>query len=153
MILNKFLSLFIRQNFDKFIWNIHYLIIQQNFLLPAYDDVTRAARSSVFSQEQMNITIGGKSASITYEQASRYLQLLAGKTGGHAYSAGTTRRLVEVFTRIVQELRQQYYLGYYPQNQEQSGRRRIKVKASLPNSVVKTRRNYVYGQVEDFKKQ
>lgn len=109
-----------------------------------YEDVTRQARSGIFSQEQMGLTIGGERASTVYERANRYLVSLTGATGGRLYSANTTEHLASAFTQIVNELRQQYRLGYYPEDRDKLGRRRIVVKVDVPKASVKSRKYYVY---------
>ena len=49
-----------------------------------------------------------------YDRANVYLHALADKTGGRLYPAKDTRQLADSFTRIAEELRRQYTLGYYP---------------------------------------
>ncbi len=80
-----------------------------------------------------------------YDRADHYLHALADKTGGRLYQANDTTQLAEAFTRIAEELRRQYSLGYYPRtdNSEGSERRLIRVKVRQPNLAVKARDSYV----------
>lgn len=80
-----------------------------------------------------------------YDRANQYLHALADKTGGRLYQAADTVQLSEAFTRIAEELRRQYSLGYYPKtdNVESSEQRHIKVKVSQPNLAVKARAGYL----------
>jgi VWFA-related protein len=80
-----------------------------------------------------------------YDRADQYLHALADKTGGRLYQANDTAQLAQAFTRIAEELRRQYSLGYYPksENVEGSGRRQIKVRVRQPNLAVKARDSYV----------
>jgi VWFA-related protein len=80
-----------------------------------------------------------------YDRADHYLHALADKTGGRLYQANDTTQLAEAFTRIAEELRRQYSLGYYPktENSEVSERRQIRVKVRQPNLAVKARDSYV----------
>lgn len=80
-----------------------------------------------------------------YDRADQYLHALADKTGGRLYQANDNAQLAQAFTRIAEELRRQYSLGYYPRtdNVESSGRRQIKVRVRQPNLAVKARDSYV----------
>jgi len=105
-----------------------------------------------------------------YDRANQYLQALADKTAGQVYHANDTTQLADAFSRIAEELRRQYSLGYYPQGGETSAqpgdasprgkasaqgdvsaqagdataaaRRQIKVRVNRPNLAVKARDSY-----------
>ncbi len=83
-----------------------------------------------------------------YERADKYLHGLAEKTGGRLYQANDSAQLAQAFSRIAEELRRQYSLGYYPQNYSQSSaaqsgeRREIKVRVHQPNLAVRARDSY-----------
>lgn len=55
-----------------------------------------------------------------YDRANQYLQQLAEKTAGQLYHANDTTQLAQAFSRIAEELRRQYSLGYYPQSSDAS---------------------------------
>jgi VWFA-related protein len=79
-----------------------------------------------------------------YERADKYLHELADKTGARLYKANDTAQLAQSFSRISEELRRQYSLGYYPQTSAASGeRRQIKVRVHRPNLGVRARDSYV----------
>ncbi|HEY0348040.1 MAG TPA: VWA domain-containing protein, partial [Pyrinomonadaceae bacterium] len=80
-----------------------------------------------------------------YDRADRYLHGLADETGGRLYQANDTTQLADAFTRISEELRRQYSLGYYPKTEGagSSERRQIKVKVRQPNLAVRARDGYV----------
>jgi VWFA-related protein len=80
-----------------------------------------------------------------YDRANQYLKELAEKTAGRLYHANDTTQLAEAFSRIAEELRRQYSLGYYPQDGDASNanRRQIKVRVNRPNVAVKARDSYV----------
>ena len=84
-----------------------------------------------------------------YERADKYLHGLAEKTGGRLYQANDSGQLAQAFSRIAEELRRQYSLGYYPQNYSQSSavqngeRRQVKVRVHQPNLAVRARDSYV----------
>lgn len=79
-----------------------------------------------------------------YDRADQYLHSLADKTGGRLYQANDTKQLADAFTRIAEELRRQYSLGYYPkaENSDGSDRREIKVRVKQANLAVKARDSY-----------
>ena len=79
-----------------------------------------------------------------YKLADQFLHQLATKTGGQLYEANDRTQLSDAFSRIAEELRHQYSLGYYPQTTPQSGERReIKVKVDRPELAVRARDSYV----------
>jgi VWFA-related protein len=80
-----------------------------------------------------------------YDRANVYLHALADKTGGRLYQANDTRQLADAFTRIAEELRRQYTLGYYPKTASVADgeRRAIRVRVRQPNLAVKARNSYV----------
>ena len=80
-----------------------------------------------------------------YDRANTYLHALADKTGGRLYPAKDTRQLADSFSRIAEELRRQYTLGYYPKTASVADgeRRAIRVRVRQPNLAVKARNSYV----------
>jgi len=79
-----------------------------------------------------------------YDRADRYLHALADETGGRLYQANDTTQLADAFSRIAEELRRQYSLGYYPKsdNADSNARRDIKVRVKQPDLAVKARDSY-----------
>lgn len=78
-----------------------------------------------------------------YSTAARYLNELASASGGNLHYAEDLSRLPDTFTKIADELRNQYSLGYYPANQKRDGQyRKIQVKVSRKNVVVRARPGY-----------
>jgi VWFA-related protein len=80
-----------------------------------------------------------------YDRADRYLHALADKTGGRLYEANDTNQLAAAFSRIAEELRRQYTIGYYPKTAEVADgeRRQIRVRVRQSNLAVKARNSYV----------
>jgi VWFA-related protein len=79
-----------------------------------------------------------------YDRADRYLHALADETGGRLYQANDTTQLADSFSRIAEELRRQYSLGYYPKSDsaDSNVRRDIKVRVRQPDLAVKARDSY-----------
>lgn len=79
-----------------------------------------------------------------YKLADQYLHQLADKSGGRLYQANDRTQLSGAFSKIAEELRHQYSLGYYPSTTLQSGeRRQIKVRVDQPDVAVRARDSYV----------
>ena len=107
------------------------------------------------AQSSSEVTYGAPKASGPgtsigdYKLADEYLHQLATKTGGRLYTANDRTQLSAAFSKIAEELRHQYSLGYYPQTTLQSGERReIKVRVGQPNVAVRARDSYVQRVVE-----
>ncbi len=79
-----------------------------------------------------------------YARASDYLHELANKTSGQLYAAADLKRLTQTFTKVADDLRRQYSLGYYPKTTPHAGEtREIKVTVDQPHVTVRARSNYV----------
>lgn len=91
------------------------------------------------------VTARGEPLDVAYKRGNLYLRMLAEKTGGRFFYAASPQNLSESFARIAAELRQQYSLGYYPKDRSTEGkRRRLKVRVSKPDVVVRARKDYVF---------
>jgi len=79
-----------------------------------------------------------------YDRADKYLHSLADETGGRLYQANDTAQLANAFSRIAEELRRQYSIGYYPKsdNADDNARREIKVRVKRSDLAVKARDSY-----------
>ncbi|MEO6655368.1 MAG: hypothetical protein ABIO36_04735, partial [Pyrinomonadaceae bacterium] len=76
------------------------------------------------------------------QEAEEFLQQLSDTTAGRFYSS-KDGKLKKTFATIVEELRFQYRLGFYPP--EETGERtlhELKVKVSVPETVVRSRGSY-----------
>ncbi len=68
---------------------------------------------------------------------------LADETGGAAFFPGDLKNLPGVFTRIAEELRRTYTIGYIPGNTDFDGRwRDVKVNTTRSGLTVRTKRGY-----------
>jgi hypothetical protein len=78
-----------------------------------------------------------------YQKADDYLKELAEKSGGRLLRADSLASLPAAFGEIAAELRTQYALGYYPTNgARDGGYRKIQVRTSRKNAVVRARPGY-----------
>lgn len=76
-----------------------------------------------------------------------YLEELAASTGGRVFRPESTPGgLTAAFEGIAEELRKQYNIGYYPQDESQVGtRKQLKVRVNRPRLVVRARDSYIVG--------
>jgi Ca-activated chloride channel homolog len=80
-----------------------------------------------------------------YAVGRRYLQDLATATGGKVFKPENSETsLVTAFAGVAEELRSQYEVGYYSNNESVSGDvKNIKIRVSRPNLVIRNRDSYV----------
>jgi Ca-activated chloride channel family protein len=69
---------------------------------------------------------------------------LSERTGGRFFRVSYTDHFRESFETISKELRTQYVLGYYPQSNSKRDYRKLEVRVSNPNYVVRARDGYFY---------
>lgn len=93
---------------------------------------------------------GGRGTGMSSEDYARgraYLNELAAATGGRVFRPESTPGgLTAAFEGIAEELRRQYVIGYYPQEDGEAGQRKqIKVRVNRPNLVIRSRDSYIVG--------
>jgi Ca-activated chloride channel homolog len=76
--------------------------------------------------------------------AQKYLQELAGKTGGRFFMAADPKMIRQSFAEVAEELRRQYVIGYHPQEFQKVQERTIKVRVNRKHVVVRSRKTYTY---------
>ncbi|HKO05574.1 MAG TPA: VWA domain-containing protein [Candidatus Acidoferrales bacterium] len=68
---------------------------------------------------------------------------IAEETGGRMIEVKGAKRLAEAFEQIVEELRSQYVVSYYPSNTTHDGRfRKVKIEVTRPDTKVLARKGY-----------
>lgn len=90
---------------------------------------------------------GNGTSAEEYALGKKYLEDLAGSTGGRVFqSANTFGGLRRAFEGIAEELRRQYNIGYYPEKEGKFGQRKqIKVRIYRPDLIVRARDSYIVG--------
>ena len=90
---------------------------------------------------------GGSASAADYERGHKYLDGLAQNSGGREFEAQSMYNIDAAFSGIAEELRQQYSLGYYPENVGKVGdRKQIKIRVMRPGVVVRAKNSYIVGQ-------
>ncbi len=79
------------------------------------------------------------------DQAAEYLRRISEASAGRFYRSEVTE-FDKAFKQILEELRSQYLLGYYPEKSKLDGRSHtLEVHVSVPDTVVRSRRNFRAG--------
>jgi hypothetical protein len=84
---------------------------------------------------------GGGRSEQKNEAAEEFLQKLSDTTAGRFYS-GEVTDLTKTLGTIVEELRYQYRLGFYPADEKNESIRQLKVKVACPDTIVRARSSY-----------
>lgn len=87
----------------------------------------------------LGINVAGRSGAVHVPS----LQRLAEPTGGSVIIASTMREVETSAQRLAEELRQQYTLGFYPQNAGDKTYHRLRVTTRHPDHRIRTRAGYV----------
>ena len=100
-----------------------------------------AANATIYSVDMSDPTAPGGAAERM--RAAGALKNFAGKSGGRYVSTPGGQALGEAFTKIVEELSNQYTVGYRPSNRARDGRwRSIELKLSRTDVQTRTRDGY-----------
>ena len=102
---------------------------------------------TILSGGSVNMGRGGGQSAADYEKGRKYLEGLAQNSGGREFEAQSMYNIDAAFSGIAEELRQQYSLGYYPENVGKLGdRKQIKIRVMRPGVVVRAKNSYIVGQ-------
>ena len=115
----------------------------------------RDTRSAASLDKALNAAIAANATVYTVDMADRNppaatsiiangdLRTYANKSGGRFISTPGGKALRDAFGEIVEELSNQYTIGYRPLNRAHDGRwRSIEVKVNKPEVAARTRRGY-----------
>jgi hypothetical protein len=97
---------------------------------------------------QSNVPVEGTGFSEQdYRRASAYLRRLADITNTGVYPASEISDLDHAIAGVVDELHNEYSIGYYPPTSGRAGeQRRVEVRVNRPHLVVRARTGYVVDQ-------
>ncbi len=86
---------------------------------------------------------GGASDVLELRRGQSEMKEFALQTGGRYVHSPQGDKLEEAFANIVEELRNQYTISYYPSNQKRDGHwRKLQVNAARPGLATRTRKGY-----------
>jgi Ca-activated chloride channel family protein len=116
--------------------------LRDPFTAPIVIETSAKAESALREGEvllyALGINVAGRAGAVHVPS----LQRLAEPTGGSVIIASTVREVEAAAQRLAEELRQQYTLGFYPQNSSDSAYHRLTVTTRHPDYRVRTRAGY-----------
>jgi len=120
---------------------------QDNASRYSFGEVRRLMKESDVTVYAVGILDGRDSASADGLQGQAFLDELTSVTGGKAFYPQTDVELDEIFERIALELRNQYSIGFTPNNFEPDGKwhkvkTKVKPPRGLPRLTVRNREGY-----------
>ncbi len=111
-----------------------------------------AARGLSIDPRILTTGVARGTSAAAYAKGQLYLQKLAENSGGRIFEAADIKNLETAFAGIAEELRRQYSIGYYPEQEGQPGERRtVKIKVGRPNTVVRAKSSYVIRQQRSWR--
>jgi Ca-activated chloride channel family protein len=113
------------------------------FEAPGPRESSAKAEEALRSGEVLLYALGINAASRSGAVHVPSLERLAGPTGGSVIIASSVREVESAAQRIAEELRQQYTLGFYPQNAGDQPYHRLRVATRHPDHRVRTRAGYL----------
>jgi Ca-activated chloride channel homolog len=136
------------EEIDALIYPIRYNTImggnQQNLGIDPklFAQLPRAAQEMIMRATSRNVGRGQSAAE--YERGRQYLEALATYSGGRLFDSESLTNLEAAFSGVAEELRRQYSVGYYSNNEGQPGdRKQIKITVARPKVVVRSKTTYV----------
>lgn len=93
--------------------------------------------------DKVNLSSAWKNSDRYSEQRDLLIRIV-NHSGGRIFPVASPDEIQPVFIRILRELRDQYVLGYYPDNQRDDGAwHRVKVRVDAPGIQVRAPRGYI----------
>jgi VWFA-related protein len=81
---------------------------------------------------------------IDYVEAREFLDEISDSSGGRVFKVSSTTNLNNAFTKIAEELRKTYSLGYYPSDERLPGvTYTLKVRIYRPDLSIRTRESFI----------
>ncbi|MEO5859397.1 MAG: VWA domain-containing protein [Pyrinomonadaceae bacterium] len=116
-----------------------------------YNTQSRTDQSSQVAMIQQNMApgvmaqLGRGQTDVEYALGKEYLNTIALNSGGRIFEAEAMGDLDKAFKGVADELRQQYAVGYYPDDTGKPGdRKKIKIEViGKPQSIVRSKTTYV----------
>lgn len=111
--------------------------------LNSYDDVLDLSKRAEVIVYAIGLRSKEDAPTRKFNQAEFNLRSLAQETGGRAYFVDDVAQLSDIYSRIADELSQQYTIGYSPKNLNRDGAwRRVQVKVVRGDASARTRAGY-----------
>jgi Ca-activated chloride channel family protein len=116
---------------------------EENYSSTSLGDVMRLVRSSGVTIYPIAFGSSTRRGGTRATLARAFLGELAETTGGEVFQPATPRDLPQIYTKILDQLRAQYVLGFLPDSPARDGRfRRLKVEVVRPELRLRHREGY-----------
>ena len=89
-----------------------------------------------------SIGILGAEQPASAQRAKAELEALTTATGGRSWFPADASSIGQITPEIAHEIRNQYVIGYTPENSTNNGFRTLRVETNVPNATVRTRSGY-----------
>ncbi|HKY04172.1 MAG TPA: VWA domain-containing protein [Blastocatellia bacterium] len=120
-----------------------YVNFSQSQINRYYDEFDRTSPNRFRHRKSLDAETLREINKGLYEIARRDQVNLAERTGGRVYPVRALGDLAGVYSQVADDLRSQYSIGYYPENDEADGRwRSIRVEVRAPGTTVRSRSGY-----------
>jgi VWFA-related protein len=109
------------------------------------DDAMKKALSANITVYTIDLIGSSDSGNVKTEemQGHSIMKQMADKTGGRYLASPGGRQLADSLGKVVEELTNQYTVGYYPSNDKHDGKwRRVEIALPRPNVSIHTRAGY-----------
>ena len=111
--------------------------------LNSYEDVLELAKRAEVIVYAIGLRSKDDAPTRKFNEAEFVLRSLSQETGGRAYFVDDVAQLGDIYSRIADELGQQYSLGYSSKNLNRDGAwRRVQVKVVRGDALARTRAGY-----------
>jgi VWFA-related protein len=108
-----------------------------------FDEFDSSSPNRMMPRREMPPPLLREMAEGLYRIAERDMKLMTERAGGRVYAVNALTDLAAVYKQVADNLRSQYTLGYYPENDARDGRwRSIRVEVTRAGASVRARSGY-----------
>ncbi|MCI0488109.1 MAG: VWA domain-containing protein [Blastocatellia bacterium] len=120
-----------------------YINFSQSQIDKYYDEFDRDSLERHRPRHSISPEVRREIAKGLYAMAEREQRELSERTGGRLYPVNALTDLSKIFKQVADDLRSQYFIGYYPINDKHDGRwRSLRLEVRRRNAKVRTRSGY-----------
>jgi VWFA-related protein len=120
-----------------------YINLSQSQIDRYYDEFDSDSPDRLTSRHTITPETRTEIAKGLYRIADRDMKQMAERAGGRVYPVSALTDLAAVYKQVADNLRSQYTIGYYPDNDARDGRwRTIRVEVRQPDASVRARSGY-----------
>jgi VWFA-related protein len=129
---------------EPVIYSVYYEVDPHDLLKKLLDSSSRIQRRNTPPErnEPIKVPEGRPKERDFQREGPEFMQRLAEETAGRYYR-GDVKNLNRTFARVIDELQQQYLLGFYPEQSDLDGNvHSLRIEVSRQGAVVRGRNSY-----------